>query len=298
MGKKRKVSRKHRVPPCILVLVLLLLFLSWPAQVGAGPEGLVVSPGELVFTESRPEESQMENVNITINTLDESWAIFTKAEPEGTQYKPILDALYLRAIGETKEVAMKDEVHLLFSGAAGQTQGEFSLIVRPPWDLPVGTYRFHLRFAYQGGENADPVSIPVEVHTTVTVLPSFQLAIDVTPEAGLIFEVQGPPGRYPAQNTVTVSGVANVPGWGMVLRVEDLEGKRGGVIPNARLVVPVETGLRKVEYVSLKDGLFIEGGPPGMRIDQQIDELYLETLLEDTPDIYEGRLFLDSVYSH
>lgn len=220
---------------------------------------------------------------------------------------PILDALFLRKIGENKETPMKDEntgegaILLLASGQTSFNDwthmGDFTLTVRPGWTLPPGEYNFELRFAYYRGRTDTPAeSTGASVKVQVTIEPSFQIGLDVTPEAGLAFEIQGPPGRYLAQNTISLSGIANVPGWGMVLHADDLTGEKGGVIPNSRIVVPVEIGVRKYEFVSLKDGLLLEGGQAGELISHTIDELYIDTLIEDAPDIYEGRLYVEVVY--
>ena len=214
-------------------------------------------------------------------------------EPGAEELK---ECFSIKGIGKSREIKLSNQPVLICEGSRSVSQesslGEIELIFSPSWTILPGNYSTHLLLSYQAGrEIPTPIfSLPIEVE----VIPTLLFSVETQEGSALQFEIQGPPGWYISDNFLIISGRTNVPHCRIVCTASDLVGK-------GRENTSVEDFLAREKQSKKKEYTFEEplklSAPSGRAGNFPVEGFYIQTLLEDLPDVYQGEIYFDFLVS-
>ncbi|QPM69454.1 hypothetical protein [Atribacter laminatus] len=285
----------------IIILIIFLLAYQSPAVSNNQQPGLsffTSFPSEFILKNCQPDNSYDFPFSIDIENNDSQWVVYaflnqTDKKIDLSKYFFLLAS----SAGKEEIVTNQEKPVVLIEGLQPvPTQsliGEFILRFKPDWDIPAGQYQFELLFAYQSNTLSPPISLPYKIPVTIIIDPTVLLNVDIQPQDGLQFDIQGQPGLYAAENRILLNGKANVEKLTILCWAEDLKGKNGHLIPNSRIFLTRSLGTKKTEMISLEKPLEIQSFQIGEPISLVIEGFYIKTLLEDLPDEYEGLIHFD-----
>lgn len=245
---------------------------------------LAADCGEISFEDCVPGSVCEESFHLLLKNIRQNWAVLVFTE-KSRESKSVLSCLSLEGPGITIE-DLSTEAQKFLEGRS-KTSGELivdaKLLFKPDWTIPPGEYSFLIFFQYLP-EDSQPQEPPLPIMVKIIILPTVELKVEN--EGALCFTSRGSPGRYPLERTLSLRGESNAELWRIVLYSEGLWGTRGGFIPPSRIFKKVGD-----KYLPLEKGVEMGPFPGGEEVKVIIDELYVETLLEDQPDTYEGKLY-------
>jgi hypothetical protein len=255
-------------------------------------------PSEIILKNCQPDTSYDIPFSIDIVNHDSQWIIYAYLNQINKKVD-LSQYFFLVTSQSGKEEIITDQKKpvVLIEGLQSipiQSQiGEFILRFKPDWDIPADEYQFELLFAYQDSTSSPPLSLPYKIPVTISIDPTVLLNVDIQPQNELEFDILGQPGLYATENRIVLNGKANVEKLTILCWAEDLKGKKGHLIPNSRIYLTRSVGTKKNEMIALDKPLEIKSFQIGEPISLIIDGFYIETLLEDLPDVYEGFIHFD-----
>jgi hypothetical protein len=255
-------------------------------------------PSEIILKNCQPDTNYDVSFSIDMVNHDSQWIIYAYLNQINKKID-LSKYFFLLTSKSGKEEIITDQKKpvVLVEGLnpiSIQSQiGEFILRFKPDWDIPAGDYQFELLFAYQSSTSSPPLSLPYKILVTIIIDPTVLLNVDIQPQNELVFDIQGQPGLYAAENRILLNGKANVEKLTILCWAEDLKGKNGHLIPKNRIFLTRSIGTKKTEMISLEKPLEIQSFQIGEPISLVIEGFYIKTLLEDLPDVYEGFIHFD-----
>lgn len=297
--KKEEVDRQ-----IILLLVIMFLYSflgtaqgNCESSLNPIPSFFSTNPMEIIFPACQAGSSSSQKVQIYLKNDDSVWALYGFLEGAGAE--ELKECFSIKEIGKSREIKLSNQPVLICEGSRSVSQesslGEIELIFSPSWTILPGNYSTHLLLSYQAGrEIPTPIfSLPIEVE----VIPTLLFSVETQEDSALQFEIQGPPGWYISDNFLIISGRTNVPHCRIVCTASDLVGKKGGKIPRSRIFLAREKQSKKKEYTSFEEPIEIISTQAGELVTFPVEGFYIQTLLEDLPDVYQGEIYFDFLVS-
>lgn len=268
----------------LLLVFGLAVFAASPAFTEEVLLHLAADCEEISFEDCAPGSVYEESFHLLLKNIRQNWAVlvFTEKSRESESFLPCLS---LEGPGITIEDLSTEARKFLEerSKTSEELIMDAKLLFKPDWTIPPGEYSFPIFFQYLPEDN-QPQEPPLPIMVKIIILPTVELKVEN--EGVLRLTSGGSPGRYPLEGTLSLGGKSNAELWKIVLYSEGLWGSRGGFIPPSRIFKKVGD-----KYLSLEKGVEMGPFPGGKEVKIIIDELYVETFLEDQPDTYEGKLY-------
>lgn len=265
-----------------LLLVVSVVILAMRVVCARGqPLHLFTDRGEINFGKCASGSTYEETFHLVLRDTHSRWAVFVRAEGSG-RGKKVFPYLSLEGPGVTLKKVEQEDRKFLEGTGEGELTVEAKLRFEPDWTIPPGIYSCTLFFQYlpESGVPEDP---PLPVVVKVETLPEIELRVEG--EGVLRFTAQGSPGLYPLEGIIKLRGRSNAGLWRVVLSSEGLRGEKGGTIPASRIFKKVGK-----EYLPLSRGFELGPFPGGEEVEITLEGLYVDTVLEDQPDVYQGEL--------
>lgn len=251
---------------------------------GNGSLSFALFPQEIVFSGGIPEEGGSANFSLFLKTSDPMWALAAYLESEEEEAPENL--LFLKTPFSRKPLPLSPKPTLIVQGNRPEPEGvefrDLSVLLVPPWTVEAGKYTLRLVFLYQGGGGSFP--FPQSLSISIDIVPTFRVELQ-SDLKGIIFDISGPPGLYPAIKPLSFTARANVTPWKILCSIQDLVGEKGGRIPPSRVFVTVQ-GKR----FSLEKPVEICTAQAGDVVSIPDLLLSVETLPGDLPDRYTGEI--------
>lgn|GEM_PF-1358348 len=287
-----------------IILLLIIMFLcpflgTVPGECEVNlkpiPSFFSMDPTEIILSGCQAGSSYSQKIQIYLKNDDPIWALYGFLEGD----KEFEKCFSIKGIGKSEETKLSHQPVLVCEGNRAVSQesplGKIELTFSPPWTVLPGNYSTHLLLSYQAGkEIPTPIfSLPIEVE----VIPTLLFSVETQEDSALQFEIQGPPGWYVSNNFLIISGRTNVPHCRIICTASDLVGKKGGKIPRSRIFLAQGKQSKEKEYTSFKEPIEIISTQPGEPITFPVEGFYIQTFLEDLPDVYQGEIYFDFLVS-